>query len=407
MALFVAGGASPVSRCPARTFGKPSNLDLLLLFLRRRGLRSARRRLPLLQPLLLLYVFLLQLLRLLLVLLLSLLLSRIVRILICQLLMFFLLPLLQSLPFLVLLLLELLLLLLVFLVRLCISRVGRRWALHGGKVVGMNRSGGACVVFRSRLRGSPIGGRIVGASGGSRRQGIVATELSGPGCRRDRRLAVICRRTQLRITTGGLHVLHLSACRRNMPVACRRFVSSGWPGIHSTFTAVVADPILGAVDDGFVVDVVDDCYVHIGHRPVVEKVSIVPASAREAFSKIAEAVVDAPVESDLRAPIAVIVNKRAVRPSPVRRGPKKTDFRGLHPCSRHPVVIAVVVAPGPVSRRPDIAVAGAHRLLVDRQRRRAERDRDSHLPERSRRHDDHDDREQRCSNGTNTHFVFS
>jgi len=164
--------------------------------------------------LLLLYVPLLHLLRLLLVLLLRLLLSRIVRILLRQLLMLILLLLLELLPFLVLLLLEFLLLLLVSLVGLCISRAGCRWALHGRKVMRMNRSGGSPSVLRLWVRRSPIGRRVVRSSGRARRHGIVATELSRPGCRRDRGLAVICRCTEFRITAGSLHVLHLGACRR-------------------------------------------------------------------------------------------------------------------------------------------------------------------------------------------------
>jgi hypothetical protein len=130
----------------------------------RRPARRAwpRRRLSLLQALLLLYMFLLQLLSLLLMLLLDLLLPGIICVLLRQLLMLLLLLLLEFLPLLVLLLLKLLLLLLVFLVKFRISRVGGCRTFHRRKVVRMDWGRGAAAVFRRRLRGASIAsGRMV------------------------------------------------------------------------------------------------------------------------------------------------------------------------------------------------------------------------------------------------------
>jgi len=141
---------------------------LLGTSLRGLGLRPARRRLALLQLLLLLCVSLLQLLRLLLVFLFGLLFSAFIHVLLRQTLMVPLLLLLKLLPFLVLPLLELLLLLLIFLVRLRIPGRRSRMAFHRWKIVGMVRGPAAAraILFitrtRPRLSGSPIRGRMVG-----------------------------------------------------------------------------------------------------------------------------------------------------------------------------------------------------------------------------------------------------
>ena len=63
---------------------------------------------------------------------------------------------------------------------------------------------------------------------------------------------------QFRVAPGGLHMLHLGRCRRKMSLLRRRFLSRSWARIHSAVSAVVADPILGAIDDRLVVNVVND-----------------------------------------------------------------------------------------------------------------------------------------------------
>ena len=183
-----------------------------LRLLLRLSLRPARRRLSLLQTLLLLCVPLLQLLRLLLVPLLNLLLLRIIRFLLRQALMLLVLLLLQFLPFLVLLLLQLFLLLLIFLVQLLIPRMGGGGTFPERNVIRVDdprRGGGA---ISTAGRGSPfltppVRRRVIRAPGFSRRDGFATAEFSRPGGCGDGRLAVVSRCPQFLARARSLYVL--------------------------------------------------------------------------------------------------------------------------------------------------------------------------------------------------------
>ena len=122
-----------------------------------------RRLLPLLQVLLLLYVFLRQLLSLLLVLLFDLLVSRVVRFLLLQALVFLVLFLLELLALLILFSLQLVLLLLVFLVEIRIARVWRCGAFAARKVVGVHDIVRACATIVLRPRGVVFRTHVFGA----------------------------------------------------------------------------------------------------------------------------------------------------------------------------------------------------------------------------------------------------
>src|SRR6202044_1102552 len=103
---------------------------------------------------------------------------------------------------------------------------------------------------------------------------------------------------------------------------------------------------------------------------VIEKVSVIPAAAREAHAEIAESIVDPTIKSYGRPPEAFVEHKCVAAPTPPARGPEKPDFRRHYPRAGHPVVIADIVIPIPVSRSPDVAIAWANWLLIHRQRRR-------------------------------------
>src|ERR1700722_3496253 len=250
---------------------------------------------------------------------------------------------LQLLPILFLLLLQLFLLLLVFLIQLFIPGVRRCRTFSLRNVPRVDYVRRWRPVSRSGLTTSSIGGRIVGASSFAGGLGFAASELSGPSGRGDWRLAVICRSSQFRIPARRLNVLHLSRCRRNMPLTLRFFLLRRGPRRDPTFPAVVAHSIFRAVDDRLVVDVVNVGDVDIGHRPVVEEVVVIPASTGETISEIAEAVVYAAVETHVRAPVPLMKKEHAAFPSPEWRRPQKTDFRGENPGARHPEVVAIVV----------------------------------------------------------------
>src|SRR5579863_6452452 len=139
--------------------------------------------------------------------------------------------------------------------------------------------------------------------------------------------------------------------------------------VDSAIAAIVAYAGVVRNVDPCVVHVADDGRVHVIHRRVIEKVSVVPASAFIPTSEITESIDDPAIEANFRPPIPVIENKGAAVPSPIRRGPIETDFRSQHPCAGHPVVI--IIAPSPISGSPDIAVTGTNGLFVNRQQRRS------------------------------------
>src|ERR1700751_1357219 len=110
---------------------------------------------------------------------------------------------------------------------------------------------------------------------------------------------------------------------------------------------------------------------------MVEEVSTAPVAALISDSEIAEAVIDAAVETYVRSPIARVPDIDAITPTPVARSPQHSHSWGNHPCAGHPVV--TVLSPGPVTRRPDIVGARTNRLRVHRDHRRRHRDRDARV----------------------------
>jgi putative CocE/NonD family hydrolase len=128
----------------------------------------------------------------------------------------------------------------------------------------------------------------------------------------------------------------------------------------------------GVVDRGVVdhrvvdVGVVDHGGVHAHHGRVVGEYPAPPLAADEADAAVAEAVVHAAVEADVRAPVAGMKQVHAADEAPVSRGPQHAHSRGRDPGAGHPVVPAV---PGPVTGRPQPALLGTGRLLILGQRR--------------------------------------
>jgi len=180
---------------------------------------------------------------------------------------------------------------------------------------------------------------------------------------------MVLAREQSTVLARGVFMLQL---RRNR--AAMRFVGVGCllrrgTCRDSAVSAVVRHMRIIVYDGGPVIDVGDVCDIHIRHRPVVEKFAAAPFAAGEAFAEVSETVINAAVESDMRTPIAGIPNIEAIVPTPVSGGPQKAYFRGYDPGAGHPVV-AVIVAPRPVSGCPYKARAGAEGLRVNRQRRR-------------------------------------
>jgi len=121
--------------------------------------------------------------------------------------------------------------------------------------------------------------------------------------------------------------------------------------------AVEADAVVVVHDDGLGVDVVNVDDVDVVHAAVVGEDTMIPTAALIADAAVTEAVVDAAVEADVRAPVTGVKDVCATSPAPVTGGPENTGGRRLNPDTRNPVV--ALGTPCPVARRPDISLAGA------------------------------------------------
>src|SRR6185312_8189102 len=96
--------------------------------------------------------------------------------------------------------------------------------------------------------------------------------------------------------------------------------------------------------------------VEAGVRTVVEP-------AMEADTEVAEAVVDAAVVADFRSPVTGVPEVSGTAVTPPAGCPESAGVGRQNPCAVDPVVAGVRV-PGPVDRRPDVAIAGAFGLVV-------------------------------------------
>jgi hypothetical protein len=185
-------------------------------------------------------------------------------------------------------------------------------------------------------------------------------------------------REELTIVSRGLLVLSLNLQWSLVMLTLGNELSRGRPRRNSSVTAVVADAIDSCVvhDDRLVVDIGHVGDVHIGHAAVVVEVTSAPLATVVAVAGIPEAVVDAAVEANVRPPIAAMEDVEPFVPSPPAGSPEHSHG-GDYPGARHPVV-AVIIVPRPITRRPQIAGSGTDGLRINRQGGRPDSYRDSH-----------------------------
>src|SRR5271165_5815103 len=112
-----------------------------------------------------------------------------------------------------------------------------------------------------------------------------------------------------------------------------------------------------------------------------------PISALIADTTIAEAVVDATVEANMRPPVALIPGKSIAAPAPITGSPEVANFGSHHPRARNPKIAFIAIRP--VAGRPQITGSGNHGLLVHRQRGRRDHDGHAELRQRSGRYGDY------------------
>jgi hypothetical protein len=137
------------------------------------------------------------------------------------------------------------------------------------------------------------------------------------------------------------------------------------PHAAGTIEGKVAVIVIG---HGPVIEVGDMDAAHIHDRAVIEVSTAAPVTTLESNTTIAESVVHAAVEANMRAPVAAVPQIDAITPTPVAGRPQQPGLRWEHPGARHPVIAVVTVSP--VAGAPDIAGRWKRRLHIHRQHRR-------------------------------------
>ncbi len=232
-----------------------------------------------------------------------------------------------------------------------------------------------------------VGWRVIRPSSLFRCNGSTVVQVSRFWSSRDRRLAVVHRSTELLIGAGSLDMLRLGSYRRDMPLAHSGLISGSWPRRRATITTVEAGaPRRRIVDYRCVVHIVDIGDVYIVNGPVIKEPSIVPAATLVALAEVPIAIVDSAVEADLRPPKALMEYISPTFPTPPARRPQVADRWSQHPGTRHPVIVVEVIVVSPIAGSPDVTVAGAQRLCINRQGRRSKRDRHCQLCMRNATH---------------------
>src|SRR5437764_8163578 len=222
-------------------------------------------------------------------------------------------------------------------------------------------------------------GRMMKRAGLSRGHDSGLVECSRLGSSSDSRLATINRGTQLWIRAGFLYVLPLWCYRGHTACMCSRLFLGGGPRVYAAVSAVVADTRPVANIDTLLVDVVNDGDIHVINGAIVKKTIAFPTPAVIAAAEVTVTIIDAAVEADrFIGPESFVENKTAAAPSPISRSPQETDFRSQHPSAWNPVIVIVIGIPGPEAGSPDIAIAGANRLFVNREIRRRKPDGDTY-----------------------------
>src|ERR1700687_3910159 len=180
----------------------------------------------------------------------------------------------------------------------------------------------------------------------------------------------------LAIFTGHMLVLALHRQGRLMPLVHCAFILPRRTRLNPAASAVVANCPAVVHDHSSVINIPHIGDAHIGHGTVVVNLSSAPFPAVKSLARVSESIVDSTVEADVRSPVACVPQVKPISPTPVSRRPQHANGC-YHPGAGHPVV-AVIIVPSPVARRPEIARAGTDGLCVNRQWRRPHANRDAH-----------------------------
>jgi hypothetical protein len=171
-------------------------------------------------------------------------------------------------------------------------------------------------------------------------------------------------------------MLHLRRNRRNVSLVLDSQLPRRWTFLDTALAAVIAHVVhyRYVIHHGLVVDVVNVHYVDVHYGSVIEEMAVLPSTSLKAMSEVPEAISDAPVETDIDCPEALVKDKQPGVPTPPWRCPQKAWFGCRNPRSRHPVIVVVVRIPSPITRYPQKALVRTWGLLVYRQSRWRKRD---------------------------------
>jgi hypothetical protein len=193
--------------------------------------------------------------------------------------------------------------------------------------------------------------------------------LRGDGTRgRNHRRPSLVDVIELLTVLGGFAlVLKLGGHRWNARAAHGCDLSRLWPHGDAASAAVVGDAGVVVDDDSAVVDV-GDVDVDAVDGAIVVEVVAVPIAAMITDAGVTEAIVDATIEANMKAPEAAVKAVSSAVEAPVAGSPERAVVRGSAPCARNPIVAGG--RPVPVAGSPDVIGRGSNGLLVDREWRR-------------------------------------
>ena len=156
---------------------------------------------------------------------------------------------------------------------------------------------------------------------------MLLAEIAGlcSGC--DLGVAVIHAGALCRIGASGLRVFRLSLSRGEMPLTRSSLLFRSGTRLNPAAATIEADAAVNADVDPLVVDVMEAAAIEVVDGAVVKEVSAIPTAATVASAPITEAVIDAAVEADGRAPVALIEEIAAVAPTPIAGGPEDSLLR--------------------------------------------------------------------------------
>jgi hypothetical protein len=173
--------------------------------------------------------------------------------------------------------------------------------------------------------------------------GLHTLRAQRPGRGRILRPPAVVPHIRVSVAHGGILVLLLEGGSAHVLIAIGKTLLGAWIVANATGTTAEGHAAIPVDKASFhapavLKNSVDASAVHMHDRSVVEEVVAAPLATGKADAEVAEAVVHAAVVANVLAPVAIMENILAARPSPVGRRPERTFIRRRHPRAGNPVV---------------------------------------------------------------------